>query len=241
MSQKLAQHVAAIIDISCVRSYTTHDDIKDMADFAMKYSFICAHVLPSNIQFLKSLLKGNNFVRVGSPVGFPAGGTLTEIKVAEMKRLVELGCDEIDIMMNVGWFRSGMYDEVRRDLEEVIKYSGKISTKVILETSLLDENQIKIGADIIKSVGANFIKTGTGWVNGETTYECIKAIKESVGDSIQLKASGGIRNLDTLITMYQMGVTRFGVGYQPAIDIIQECLDCDEEMTLENYSVVELT
>ena len=239
MSEKLAKEVASLIDISCVRSYMTRGDIRDMANVAKKYSFICAHVLPSNIEYLQDLLKDDDEVKVGSPVGFPSGGALTKIKAEEMKELVKLGCDEIDIVLNVGWLRSGMYAEVEDDLRQIMEQAAGIPTKIILETAVLNEEQIKIGAQIAKKVGAEFAKTGTGWIVEKTTYECISAIKEAVGDGLKIKASGGIRNLSTLAAMYRMGVIRFGVGYQPAIDIINECLECDDDVSLDTYGLNE--
>lgn len=235
MSKKLAEEVAALIDISCVRSYMTLQDIKDMVHVAIKYRFVCAHVLPSNVAYLKQLLSDDKYVKVGSPVGFPSGGNLTKTKVEEMKELVKLGCDEIDIMLNVGWLRSGMYAEVEDELMQIINHSKGIPTKVIIETSLLNEEEIKTASKIVLKSGAIFAKTGTGWVNGKTTYDCIAAIKEAVGDQIQIKASGGIRDLETLISMYRRGVTRFGIGYQPSIDIMNQCLECDKSITLKNY------
>jgi deoxyribose-phosphate aldolase len=237
MSEKLAKEVALLIDISCVRSYMTKKDISDMADVAKKYSFICAHVLPSNVEYLQSLLKDDDKVKVGSPVGFPSGGSLTKIKVEEMKELVKLGCDEIDIVLNVGWLCSGMYDEVEDDLRQIVSHADGVPTKIILETALLNDEQIKIGSTIAEKVGAKFAKTGTGWIAAKTTYENISSIKEAVGNGLEIKASGGIRNLNTLVKMYKMGVTRFGVGYQSAIDIINECLECDENVTLDNYRI----
>ena len=217
--------IARMIDISCVRSYNTREDIEQMARAAMEYSFICAHVLPSNIPYLKELLAGNTEVLAGCPVGFPSGGSETKTKIQEMKNCVALGCDEIDVVINVGWMRSGLYKQVEEDVRAVIGASGDTPVKLLLEVSQLNDEQISRGAEIAMRVGAGFVKTGTGWMDAPTTIHHIDVIKEVVGERIGIKASGGIRGLATIVEMHKMGVTRFGVGYQASLDIIEESKD----------------
>lgn len=96
--------IAGMIDISCVRSYTTYEDIEEMARAALKYKFICAHVLPSNVPYARQLLDGDPDVMVGCPVGFPGGGVTTETKVFEMKQCFELGADEVDAVSRYKYF-----------------------------------------------------------------------------------------------------------------------------------------
>lgn len=220
---KLTTHdIARMIDISCVRSYNTREDIEKMAKAAIEYSFICAHVLPSNIPYLKELLAGNTEVLAGCPVGFPSGGSETKTKIEEMKNCVALGCDEIDVVINVGWMRSGLYKQAEEDVRAVIDASGDTPVKLLLEVSQLNDEQIRRGAEIAMGVGAGFVKTGTGWMDAPTTIHHIEVIREVVGDHIGIKASGGIRGLKAITEMYRMGVTRFGVGYQASLDIIEE-------------------
>ena len=214
--------VARMIDISCVRSFNTREDIRKMAEAAMEYSFICAHVLPSNIPYLKELLAGNTEVLTGCPVGFPSGGSETKTKIEEMKNCVALGCDEIDVVINIGWMRSGLYRQAEEDVKAVIDASGETPVKLLLEVSQLNDEQIRRGAEIAMRVGAGFVKTGTGWMDEPTTMHHIEVIKEVVGESIGIKASGGIRGLAAIVEMHRMGVTRFGVGYQASLDIIGE-------------------
>ncbi len=216
--------VARMIDISCVRSYMTYEDIAQMAEVALKYKFICAHVLPSNVPYAKSLLDSDPEVMVGCPVGFPGGGVTSETKVAEMKQCFEMGADEVDAVMNIGWLRSGRLAETKEDIKKVIEAAGGRPIKTIIEVMTLSDEQIIEACKIAEEAGAAFIKTGTGWITGKpTTVHHIEVIKSQIGDRLGIKASGGIRGLETVLAMYRLGVRRFGVGYTDAIDIINEC------------------
>lgn len=216
--------IARMIDISCVRSYMTYQDIEEMAWAALKYKFICAHVLPSNVPFAKKLLESDPDVMVGCPVGFPGGGVTTETKVFEMKQCFEMGADEVDAVMNIGWLRSGRYAETKEDIQKVIEAADGRPIKTIIEVMTLSDDQITQACRIAEEAGAAYIKTGTGWITGKpTTVHHIEVIKKQIGDRLGIKASGGIRGLKTVIDMYKLGVRRFGVGYTDAIDIINEC------------------
>jgi deoxyribose-phosphate aldolase len=216
--------IAKMIDISCVRSYMTFDDIRKMAGAASKYKFVCAHVLPSNVPFLKQLLDSDPDVMVGCPVGFPGGGVTTATKVFEMHECIEMDADEIDAVMNIGWIRSGRYREAEEDIKQVIAAAGGRPIKTIIEAMTLSDEQIKVACKIAEQAGAAYIKTGTGWITGKpTTLHHIEVIKSQVGGRLKIKASGGIRGLGTILDMVKMGVGRFGVGYTDAMDIINEC------------------
>lgn len=220
--KQTAYDIARMIDISCVRSYMNQNDIEQMAKAAAQHHFICAHVLPSNVPYLKELLVDANDVLIGCPAGFPSGGSETKTKVCEMKNCVGLGCDEIDAVANIGWLCSNRFQDAKDDIKAVIEAAQGKPIKVILEVMQLDEYQIQKGAEMAVSAGAEFVKTGTGWMQGPTTRRHIELINDAVGGQIQIKASGGIRGLDTILEMNQLGVQRFGVGFQAAVDIINE-------------------
>lgn len=216
--------IAKMIDISCVRSYMNWDDIRKMAQAASKYKFICAHVLPSNVPFAKELLDSDPDVMVGCPVGFPGGGVTTATKVFEMRQCIEMGADEIDAVMNIGWLRSGRYREAEEDIRQVIRAAEGRPIKTIIEVMTLSDEQIAAACRIAENAGAAYIKTGTGWIAGKpTTLHHIEVIRGQIGGRLKIKASGGIRGLGTVLDMVRMGVTRFGVGYTDAMDIIGEC------------------
>jgi deoxyribose-phosphate aldolase len=216
--------IAKMIDISCVRSYMNWADIRQMAEAALAYKFICAHVLPANVPFAKSLLQSDPEVMVGCPVGFPGGGVTTATKVFEMRQCIEMGADEIDAVMNIGWIRSGRYQEAEDDIRQVIDAAGGRPIKTIIEVMTLSDEEIVAVCKIAEQAGAAYIKTGTGWITGKpTTMHHIEVIRKQIGDRLKIKASGGIRGLDTLLDMYKMGVSRFGVGFLDAMNIIEEC------------------
>ena len=214
--------LARMIDISCVRSQSSYDDIQEMISIAKEYKFICAHTLPCNVEYARQLLQGNTDVLIGCPVGFPAGGNEISIKVAEMEKCVETGAQEIDVVMNIGWLVSERYQAAEKELTEILKHAGSVPTKAIIEVSLLNDEMIRNASKIALNAGASFVKTGTGWTGIPTNYHHIEVIQQAVGNRIKIKASGGIKDLETLIKMYKMGVSRFGIGTKSAIGIIDE-------------------
>ncbi|MEG0378194.1 MAG: deoxyribose-phosphate aldolase, partial [Eubacterium sp.] len=117
--------------------------------------------------------------------------------------------------------KSKMDDAVEADIRAVVKAVGDIPLKVILEVPLLTEDEIVRGAEIVKNSGASFVKTGTGWA-GATTLRHIELIKKTVLDTIPIKVAGGVRDVDTLLKMVDMGVSRFGIGYRSAINIMED-------------------
>ena len=143
--------IAKMIDISCVRSYMNRDDIRRMAQVAMEYKFICAHVLPSNVPFARELLDSDPDVMVGCPVGFPGGGVTTATKVFEMQECIKMGADEIDAVMNIGWIRSGRYKEAEDDISQVIKAAGGRPIKTIIVVMTLSDEQITQASKIAEN------------------------------------------------------------------------------------------
>jgi len=213
--------VARMIDISAVKAESTVEEVQTIVKAAKKHHFICVFVLPSFTPVAKELLKGETEIFLGGAVGFPSGATTTTSKVFEAEELLEMGCNELDVVINIGKLKSRLYQDVITDIEKVVEVAGIIPVKVILEVNLLTDAEIQDGAKIIRDSGAEFIKTGTGWT-GATTFEHIRLIKKTVGDSIRLKSAGGVSNLDVLLKMYQMGVSRFGIGHKTAINIMNE-------------------
>ena len=143
-------------------------------------------------------------------------------KAAEAAAAVKDGADELDMVINVGMIKSGDWEYVCRDIEGVVEAAGSSAlVKVILETCLLTEDEKRRACRVCRKAGAAFVKTGTGWA-GATTEHHIEVIKAAVGDTIPLKVAGGVRSLDTLLKMRDMGVSRFGIGYKSALGIMRE-------------------
>lgn len=219
----LARDIARLIDISAVQTPHGENEIRELVKYAKEYKFVAVHVLPCWITFLKEMITGRDEIIIGSPAGFPSGGHKTEVKVLEVKQMLLDGVQEIDMMMNVGMLRSGNYDYVEDDIRSVVEAAGEVTVKVIIETFYLTDDEIKKSCELSINAGAEFIKTSSGWTPMGATLENIAIITSFAGNAIKVKAAGGVRDIDTLIKMYKMGVTRFGINVQASIKIIKEC------------------
>lgn len=214
--------VARLIDISAVQAYHGEKEIRELVGNAVKYNFIAVHVLPCWVSFLAGLLSEHKGILVGAPVGFPGGAHKTETKVFEARQLCADGVNEADMMLNIGKLKSGGFAYVEEDIKAVVEAARPIPIKVILETHYLTEDEIKKACELCIKAKAEYVKTSTGWAPSGATLEVIKLITGFVGNSIKVKAAGGIRNLKSLVEMYGMGVSRFGINLKASIDIVNE-------------------
>lgn len=221
LSIQTARALARAIDISCVRTHHSEEDIHALSAASIRWEFINAHVLPHWVPLLRTLLTGSKTL-VGAPVGFPSGGSSTSVKLKETQFLLENGVEEIDVVMNLGRFLSGDLSYVELELKHILEeINSKIPVKIIIESSYLSDAQIRLAAKLGAEVGANYIKTGTGWA-GPVTVEAVTAINESIFAPVMIKASGGIRTLEQIDKLASAGATRFGVGVTSAIDLVQQ-------------------
>jgi deoxyribose-phosphate aldolase len=218
-----AKDIAQMLDLSCVKTFNNEKDINQLILSAKKYR--CGHVsvLQCFIPYVKGELKDYPDIKLIGNVSFPSGSDSTTIKVAQTKELVQEGCDEFDMVINVGKLRSGRDMEVEKDVKAVISAANG-PVKVIIEASYLTAKEIEKACKICINSGAAFVKTGTGWTPRGTTREDIKRIKAIVGDAIMIKASGGIRDLNTLVDMYKLGARRFGVNLKSGVEILEDCI-----------------
>jgi deoxyribose-phosphate aldolase len=219
-----AKEIARMIDLSCVRTTSSKTDIEEMVDAACRYGFGQVSVLQCFIPYTRQLLQHSPHVRLVGNVSFPSGSDSTTLKVAQAKEMIAAGCDEIDLVMNIGKLRSGELAEVEDDVRAVIRTVRPLPLKVIIEIMCLTREEVQQACEICLRAGASYVKTGTGWAQRGTTLEDVRLVKSIVGDQIQIKASGGIRGLDTLIEMYRAGARRFGVNLKSGIQIVEECL-----------------
>jgi deoxyribose-phosphate aldolase len=216
--------IARMIDLSCVRTTSSKADIEEMVEATKKYGFGQVSVLQCFIPYTKQLLQASPGVRLVGNVSFPSGSDTTSLKILQAKEMMASGCDEIDMVMNIGKLRSGELADVEADVRAVIETVHPIPVKVIIEIMYLTLEETTQACDICLRTGAAFIKTGTGWANRGTTLEDVKLIKSLVGDRIQIKASGGIRELKTIVYMYHAGASRFGLNLKTGKKIVGECL-----------------
>lgn len=214
--------IPRMIDISGVRTDVTMDELDRIVAAAKQYKFICAFAMPCFTKLLVQKLADEPDVMVGGVVGFPSGADTTFIKVADAKEMMSFGVDELDMVINVGALKSGRYDLVRDDIRAVVDAANGMPVKSILEIAYLTDDEIRRGAEIAVEAGVTYVKTGTGWGPKPTTVETIKLIKSTIGDAAKIKAAGGVRTLDTLLAMKEAGCSRFGIGLNSAMKIVEE-------------------
>jgi len=216
------QELARMTDLTAVRAKDDESVVRALADAARKYRPICVCVLPGHTPLLCDLLAGEPDIHIVGAVGFPSGGHTTATKVAEVRELLAMGCSELDMVINIGWLRSGAYQRVLDDIRAVVEAAGGAPVKVILECHYLSEDHIRAGCELCIQAGAAFVKTSTGWAPTGATLENVALIKSCVGDAIAIKAAGGIRDLETVAAMYRLGAHRFGIGLSSAIKIFED-------------------
>jgi len=227
MSKLKPTELARMIDISAVRAESTLAEVNQIVEAAKEHNFICVFSMPSMLPYVFSGLQGTDSVGIGGIVGFPSGGDTTESKVWQARDLKERGCNEIDMVMNVGKLKSGLYEDVVEEIKRIKSAVSPLPLKVIIEVALLTDEEVAKAASLVLEGGADFVKTGTGWA-GATDMHHVEIIKRTVGDRIKLKVAGGVRSLATLEAMYDAGVSRFGIGYKSALQIMQECIDREQ-------------
>lgn len=219
-----AKNVAQMIDLSCVQTISNKADIQVMVDAARDHGFGHVSVLQCFIPYTRELLRSAPETGLVGNVSFPSGSDSTSLKIAQAKELVAAGCDEIDVVMNIGELCSGEIEAVEADVQAVIEAARPLPVKVIIEVMYLSDEQVEQACGICLRAGAAFVKTGTGWANRGTTVEHVRLVKSLIGDKVQIKASGGIRSLKTLEEMYAAGARRFGVNMKSGIAIVEECI-----------------
>jgi deoxyribose-phosphate aldolase len=216
--------IPKLIDISAVRTNVTFDEVELVAHISKKYGFICAFVMPCFTANLIELLKGSG-VSVGGTTGFPSGADCTEEKVSCAIREKEMGCDEIDMVINVGALLSGDYDRVKNDIKAVVDAVNPLPVKSILEVAYLTDRQVIKGCELAVEAGVTFVKSGTGWASAPTTIDHIRIMKSTVGDRAKIKAAGGVRTLACLEEMVEAGCSRFGISVASALSILKEAYE----------------
>jgi deoxyribose-phosphate aldolase len=214
--------IARMIDVSAVKAEDSEDDVRRMVETARGFGCVAVIPLPAMTALAVRLLEGDPRIAVGGVAGFPSGGETTATKVFQAREMIEAGCTEIDMVLNVGLLRSGRHAAVTEDIRAVVQACGPVPVKVILECHHLDEGQLLAGCDCAVEAGAAWVKTSTGWPPTGATPQNISLMKARVGERIGVKAAGGIRDLATLVELYRRGARRFGLGWRTATGILKE-------------------
>lgn len=211
-------NINSYIDYTNLKMDATIEDIEKLCDEARKYHFTAVCVHPYYVPFAKKALEGST-VQIATVVGFPLGMNTKEVKVYEAIEAVNEGADEIDMVINVGALKDKDYDYVKEEIEEIRDaIDGKV-LKVIIETSLLTEEEIIKMTEICNETYINFIKTSTGFGSRGVNEDDIKTINNHKNGVLEIKASGGIKSLEDVNKYLEMGVTRIGTSH--AVEIIE--------------------
>jgi deoxyribose-phosphate aldolase len=205
------EQVAKTIDHSLLRPELDDGFVGEGVELARRYGVASATVRPADVASAAELLDGSD-VFVSTVVGFPHGSSRTETKVGEAELALADGARELDMVLNIGRLRSGRADDVREDIAAVVRTATAAGAivKVILENAYLSDPEKELGCRLAEEAGAAFVKTSTGFAPGGATIEDLKLMRRTVGPTVQVKAAGGVRTLDALLEVMNVGVTRVG-------------------------------
>jgi len=206
-----------IIDYTLLNPTATKENIADFCKETLKYGFKTVFVNPYYVSYANDLLKEND-IKVGVPIGFSLGGATTKVKVVETLDAIKNGAREIDMLINLGALKSKEYSIVKYDIQEVVKASQGLITKVIIETALLTREEKIIACNLIMEAEANFVKTATGFNGGGATVEDVTLLRSTVGKNFGVKAAGGIKSYEDAVNIVKAGANR--IGTSNAIKII---------------------
>ncbi|MFS0861612.1 deoxyribose-phosphate aldolase [Fredinandcohnia sp. 179-A 10B2 NHS] len=210
-------NIAKMIDHTALKADTTKSQIEKLCAEAKEYGFASVCVNPTWVETAAALLQGTE-VKVCTVIGFPLGANTPETKGFETKDAIEKGATEVDMVINIGALKDKNDSLVERDILAVVEAAkGKALTKVIIETSLLTDEEKVRACEIAVKAGADFVKTSTGFSTGGATVEDIRLMRKTVGPDIGVKASGGVRDVKGTQDMIEAGATRIGASAGVAI------------------------
>jgi deoxyribose-phosphate aldolase len=216
-----ARQVARYIDHTLLKPDATRDEVLKVCEEGARYGFASVCINPTWVRESACALRGSG-VKVCTVIGFPLGANTPDIKAYEARRAIFDGASELDMVINVGALKSGDYDLVARDIGGIVEVAHDAGSicKVIIETALLTDDEKIRACTIAKDVGADFVKTSTGFSKGGATVADIALMRRAVGGQMGVKASGGVRDLKQAQEMIQAGATRIGASV--GVKIVQE-------------------
>jgi deoxyribose-phosphate aldolase len=211
-----------MIDHSLLKPELTVDEVRKGCEVAKKYGVASVCCSPSALPLVAMLLKGTD-IKPTTVIGFPQGYSKTETKVFEAEQAIKDGAVELDMVLNIGKLKSGDFDYVRSDIKAVVDtaHKNKVLVKVILENFYLTDELKKMACRLCEEAGADWVKTSTGFAGGGATIDDLKLMRKAVSKKVQVKAAGGVRDLDMALKVREVGCTRFGATATAAI--LDEC------------------
>lgn len=215
------ESVASLIDHTLLKPEASCADIRRLCEEAARHSFASVCVNPWNVAEAVALLRGGK-VRVCTVAGFPLGATLPRVKIEEAEESLAQGAQEIDMVINIGALKSAQHRAMEEDVRGVVEACHRRGAicKVILECALLTTDEKAAAARVARDLGADFVKTSTGFGPGGATVEDVKLLRSVVGSEIGVKAAGGIRTFEDLKNMVRAGANR--IGASASVKILEE-------------------
>ncbi len=213
------ENYAKYIDHTILKATATKKDIANLCSEANYYHFKSVCVNPANVEYAHELLKGSD-VLVCTVIGFPLGANTSEVKAFEVTKAIADGADEVDMVINIAALKEKNYDLVLNDIKAVVDAANGVLVKVIIETCYLNDEEKVMACKLAKEAGADFVKTSTGFGTDGAKIEDIKLMRETVGNEMGVKASGGIRTKEDFLKMIEAGASR--VGCSAGVKIMEE-------------------
>jgi len=197
-------------DHTLLRPDAVWDEVRQLCDDGLQYGVASVCISPCHVSAAASYLGGR--LPVCTVVGFPSGASSTAVKCFEAAEAIGDGADELDMVANIGWIKSGMYREVGQEIAEVKRICSKHILKVIIETCLLTEEEKIEMCRVVSDSGADYIKTSTGFSTGGATFDDVRLIKANIEPHLRIKAAGGIATLEDGETFLALGADRLGTS-----------------------------
>lgn len=218
--------IAPFIDHSLLTPTATPELVQQWCNQADRFQFAAVCVYPVHVRQAAELLQGKN-PKVCTVIGFPTGANTSAVKLYEAQEAVENGATELDVVINLGWLKTGKTNELHREIAQICEQTGQ-TVKAILETTLLTDAEKRIAAEICMDAGVAFLKTSTGW-NGGATVADVQNLKELTKERVGIKASGGIRTVNQALELIVAGATRLGTSH--GVDLLRQRDNLDKEAT----------
>lgn len=209
--EEMMMNYNKMIDHTVLKADTKKEAITKLCQEAKEYQFASVCVNPTWVSYCAKELKDCD-VKVCTVIGFPLGANTSTTKAFEASEAISNGADEVDMVINIGAMKDANYDLVLEDIKAVVAAAQGKCVKVILETCLLTKEEIKKACVLCKEAKATFVKTSTGFSTGGATVEDVKLMKETVGEDLEVKASGGVRSYEDMVNVVNAGATRIGTS-----------------------------
>ncbi len=207
----MMEKINTYIDHTLLKPYAGRADIERLCAEAKEYKFASVCVNPCNVALAKDLLAGSP-VKVCTVIGFPLGANTTAVKTAEVEDALRNGCDEFDMVINIGALKDGRHAYVENEIRSVVKAAAGHCVKVIIETGLLTDDEKAAATRLACKAGAGFVKTCTGFSEGVATAEDVALLKANCTGSVKVKASSGIRSYADAVKLIEAGAERLGTS-----------------------------